>query len=76
MAGILDASLSPPASGTAESIANEAHGTHSFKIEANVTFNGTAQPLHIRVTLKRPHSPESPNVSSSIITSPDIDISK
>ena len=74
MAGILDTSLSPPASGTAESIANEAHGTHSFKIEA--TFNGTAQPLHIRVTLKRAHSPESPNVSSSIITSPDTDISK
>ena len=35
MAGIMDTSLSPPASGTAESIANEAqelkeNGTHSF----------------------------------------------
>ena len=59
MAGIMD--TSPPASGTgtAESVANS-----FFTLDA--TFNGTDQPWHISVTLKKPHLPESPKVSSNV----------
>ena len=56
---------------------NKALAQDTTKIKA--TFNGTAQPLHISVMLKRPCSLESLNVSPLLITppsSPNMDISK